>query len=475
MAIEYLLTRGADGIKAALHTLSCMARGGMYDVVGGGFARYSTDTLWRVPHFEKMLYDNAQLASAYLHAWQVTRNPEWKKVVEETLGFVARELTSPEGGFFSSLDADSEHEEGKYYVWSYEKIKSILVDEFDLFKAAYGLTEQGNWEGKIILQRVLDDATLAARFVQSSESEDARRMISGKLSDCHSRLLAARQARIRPGTDDKILTCWNALMLSAFADAARGFQGTEQGNEYLTIAKKNAKFLLSELCPGGQLRRAWRKGKAGEGVFLEDYAALILAMLDLYQTDFDNTWFVHALELTEQMISRFDDSAGGFFDTPDGGEQLLFRPKDLQDNATPCGNSLAGEALLRMAALTGRADFRQKVEGMLGMVAELAVRYPLGFSRWLSALDFAVSDVRQIAVVGDLNTVEARSMIAILQEGYHPHWITAASTLPLPRDAPALLYDRPAPEGKATAYVCQGFVCKQPVTDKISLATQLTE
>jgi uncharacterized protein len=475
MAVEYLLVRGGDGMKAALHTLSCMARGGMYDVVGGGFARYSTDPLWRVPHFEKMLYDNAQLAMAYLHAWQVTRNPEWRTVVEDTLGFVTRELTSPEGGFYSSLDADSEHEEGKYYVWNLDEIKSILGEDFDLFKAAYGLTEHGNWEGQTILQREWDDATLASRFFRSTELEDARKVIRAKLADCHSRLLTARQARIRPGTDDKILTSWNALMLSTFACAARAFQGTVQGDKYLAIATKNATFLLSELCPGGNLRRAWRNGKTTEEVFLEDHAALILALLDLYQADFDNAWFVRALELTEQMISRFNDPSEGFFDTPEDGEPLVLRPKDLQDNATPCGNSMACEALLRMAALTGREDFRQKAEAILRKVAEQAVRSPLGFSRWLSVLDFALSDVRQIAIVGDLNTVEARSMIAILQDGYHPHWISAASHLPLSEHSPELLHNRPLLGEKPTAYVCQSFFCKQPVTDQISFIKQLTD
>ncbi len=475
MAIEYLLARGGDGIKAAMHTLAGMARGGMYDVVGGGFARYSTDLSWRVPHFEKMLYDNAQLALVYLHAWRVTRNPELQKVVEETLAFVTRELTSPEGGFYSSLDADSENEEGKYYVWSYDEIKSIAAEDFELFKAAYGLTEQGNWEGKIILQRVLDDATLAARFSGSSSSNDDRSVITAQLNNCHSRLLAARQNRIRPGTDGKILTAWNALMLSTFASAARAFGGTSLGEEYLAIAKKNAKFLLSELQPGGRLRRSWRKGKATDEVFLEDYAALILALLDLYQTDFENTWFVHALELTERMISLFNDPAGGFFDTPEDGEQLVIRPKDLQDNATPCGNSMACESLLRMAALTGRADYRQKAEGMLEKVAGQAVRYPLGFCRWLSALDFVLADIKQIAVIGDLNSQDARSMIAFLHDGYHPHWITAASSLPLPEQAPELLHNRPMMSGKTTAYVCQGFVCNQPVTDKASFEKQLAD
>jgi hypothetical protein len=398
-----------------------------------------------------------------------------KKVVEVTLAFVTRELTSPEGGFYSSLDADSENEEGKYYVWNYDEIKSIAGEDLELFKAAYGLTEQGNWEGKIILQRVLDDATLATRFAGSNNVKEDRSVITTKLSDCHSRLLAARQKRIRPGTDDKILTAWNALMLSAFANAARAFGGTSRGEEYLAIAKKNAKFLLSELQPGGRLRRSWRKGKATEEVFLEDYAALILALLELYQTDFENTWFDHALELTEQMISLFNDPTGGFFDTPEDGEQLVIRPKDLQDNAIPCGNSMACEALLRMAALTGRADFRQKMGSMLEKVAELAVRYPLGFCRWLSALDIALSDIKQIAVVGDLNSQDARSMIAFLHDGYHPHWITAASSLPLPEQAPELLRNRPMMSGKTTAYVCQGFVCNQPVTDKISFEKQLAD
>ncbi len=329
--------------------------------------------------------------------------------------------------------------------------------------------------GKIILQRVLDDATLTARFFQPSESDDARKMIGTKISECHSRLLAARQARIRPGTDDKILTSWNAMMLSTYAAAARAFQGTEQGNDYLAIARKNAKFLLSELFSSGKLHRAWRKGKTTEVVFLEDYAALILALIELYQTDFDNAWFVQALELTEQMLSLFNDPAGGFFDTPEDGEQLVIRPKDLQDNAIPCGNSMACEALLRMAALTGRADFRQKAESMLEIVAEQAVSFPLGFCRWLSALDFALSDIRQIAIVGDLNTKDARSMIAFLHDGYHPHWIASASFLPLLEQAPELLHNRPMAGGKTTAYVCEGFICKQPVTDLVSLERQLID
>jgi len=473
MTVEFLLRRGGEGIKAASHALECMARGGMYDVVGGGFARYSTDNLWRVPHFEKMLYDNAQLAFAYLHAWQVTGEPAFKRVVEETLNFVTREMTGPEGGFYSSLDADSDHEEGKFYVWTYSEIQSALGSDFDLFSAAYGLTGQGNWEGKIVLQRALDDATLAARFGFSSETGKPRELVADKLAECHSRLLTARNARIRPGADDKILTAWNALMLTAFAGAARAFWGTQRGAEFLTIARRNAEFLLTQPRPGGSLRRSWRKGKTTDEVFLEDYAALITALLELYQTDFDNRWFVHAQELTDEMVHRFNDPAGGFFDTPSDGGTLLFRPKDLQDNATPSGNSLAVEALLRMAAFSDRPDLRQKAEEMLGLIAEQALRYPTAFARWLSAADFALGRVRQVAVVGDMAKEGTQSLLAILREGFHPLRVVAASPFPLPEEAPPLLQDRLLLDGKPTAYVCEGFVCKQPVTDVQALAEQL--
>lgn len=466
MAIEYLLRRrGEEAIKAAEHTLSCMARGGMYDVVGGGFSRYSTDHLWRVPHFEKMLYDNAQLAMVYLHGWQVSGNPAYRKVVEEILAFISREMTSPEGGFYSSLDADSEQEEGKYYGWSYKEIEPTLSEDFELFKAAYGLTEQGNWEGKIILQRALDDATLAARFGLSSGNDDPKESIAARISSCHSRLLTVRNYRIRPGTDDKILTSWNALMLAAFAQAARAFWGTSQGDEYYQLAMRNARFLLSKLYQENRLHRSWREGNSSHEVFLEDYAGLILALLELYQTDFDNSWYAHALDLTEEMVSLFNDPEGGFFDTTADEENLLFRPKDLQDNATPCGNSMACEVLLKMAAFSDRSDFRQKAEKMLEVVAEQAVRYPTGFAKWVSAMEFAFANVKQIAVIGDLASEVTQSMLAIFRKGYFPKWIVAASPLPLPEKAPGLLMDRPLIGGKSTAYVCERFVCKQPVTE----------
>ncbi len=457
-------------IGPALHALNAMARGGVYDVVGGGFARYSVDNLWRVPHFEKMLYDNAQLARVYLHAWQLTGDPFYKRICTETLDFILREMTHPEGGFYSSLDADSEHEEGKFYVWTHDEIHAVLDADFDFFKTAYGITPAGNWEGKTVLQRAVDDSTVAARFNLPASS------VTEKLAACHARLLDARAARVRPGTDDKVLTAWNALMLSAFAEAARAFSDPHTHAlhaRYFTAARQNARFLLSALRPNGQLRRAWRDGQTSGEVFLEDFAALILALLDLYQTDFDSQWFIAAGQLTDEMLARFDDPAGGFFDTPADGESLLLRPKDYADNATPSGNALACEALLRLSALTGQVALRQKAEEAIGMVGETALRFPTSFARWLAAADTAVETVRQVAVVGDVEQAETLALLAEVRRGYRPRMAAAYSSLPLRQGCPPLLHDRPLVNGQPAAYVCVGFVCNLPATTALDLREQL--
>jgi uncharacterized protein YyaL (SSP411 family) len=479
MTIEFLLRRGLQGIhpqnkapdpkksetnksealKPALHALHAMARGGIYDVVGGGFARYSTDNLWRVPHFEKMLYDNAQLALAYLHAWQITGEPAFRHVLTDTLAFVERELTSPEGGFYSSLDADSEGEEGKYYVWSATELKSVLSEDYDFFQAAYGVTDQGNWEGKVVLQRAIDDAALAARFGLKPEQ------VPVKLDGCHSRLRATRETRVRPDTDDKILTAWNALMAQAFTEAARAIQSddTTLGNHYLMLATRNIQFLLSALRPKGELRRSWRDNQTNRTVFLEDYAALIISLLELYQTDFDNRWFVTAAELADEMIDRFRDPDGGFFDTPADGESLPVRPKDLQDNATPCGNSLATDALLRLAALTDNPEYRHLADEALGLVTNAVLQYPTAFSRWLSAADFALASVKQVALVSDSKGESVDKLIRVVREKYRPNLVLASAPYPPPKGSPPLLDNRPPVNGQPTAYICQGFVCINPV------------
>jgi hypothetical protein len=477
MTIEFLLRRISSPeergeLKAITHALKAMARGGMYDVVGGGFSRYSVDNFWRVPHFEKMLYDNAQLARAYLHTWQLTGDPFFKQVVTETLDFIAREMTHSDGGFYSSLDADSEGEEGKFYVWTLDEIRSALKEDSEFFETAYGVAARGNWEGKTVLQRALDDASLAARFKLEIE------FVPVKLADCHSKLLSVRDSRIRPGTDDKVLTSWNGLMLATMAEAARVMTSTvitssghrpPSNGKYYELATRNAEFLLKGLRPNGRLKHSWRDGRTTNEVFLEDYAALILGLLELYQTDFNNKWFTSAKELTDEMIELFEDSNGGFFDTAKDGEQLLLRPKDVQDNATPSGNALACEALLKLAEFTGAGKYRDLAEKALRLVVGMAVRYPTAFGRWLSAADMALGNVKQVAVIYEAGGEDASELLQFIQSQFRSNVIVAASSHPPPDEAPALLKDRPLKEGRATVYVCEGFVCKTPVTSVAEL------
>ena len=382
----------------------------------------------------------------------------FKQVVTETLDFVAREMTDPAGGFYSSLDADSEGEEGKFYVWTLDEIREVLKEDSEFFEAAYGITPRGNWEGKTVLQRALDDASLAARFKLDAEA------IPTKLSDSHSRLLSARSTRTRPGTDDKILTGWNGLMLATFAEAARTLDESALQNRYLTLATRNAEFLLDALRPDGKLKRSWRQGKITNEVFLEDYAALILGLIELYQTDFQDKWFAAARELTEEMLDLFADPNGGFFDTSIENRELLLRPKDLQDNATPSGNALACEALLKLAAFTDIGKYRDIAEKSLSLIVDQALRYPTSFARWLAAADFALGTVKQIAVIYQSDPEEAREVFHSIQSEYRPNMVLAASAYPPSVHAPPLLADRTIKDDKPTVYVCEGFVCKMPVT-----------
>jgi len=469
MVLEFLLHHSSNhenkyALKLVKHCLHAMARGGMYDVVGGGFARYSTDHFWRVPHFEKMLYDNALLTRIYLHAWQVSGEPAFRRIVDETLGFVMREMTDSLGGFYSSLDADSEGVEGKFYVWTLDEIRSVLGDDSDFFESAYGISAQGNWEGKTILQHALDDASLAARFKLDLEA------VSAKFALAHSRLLSARDLRIRPTTDDKVLTSWNGLMLAAFSEAARVFNN----RAYIQLATRNADFLLENLRPDHRLRHAWRAGRTTNEGFLEDYSALILGLLELYQTCFDNKWFSAAQNLADEMIERFHDPTGGFFDTAYDGETLLIRPKDIQDNATPCGNALAGEALLKLSAYTDEGKYRDLAEKSLALIPDAALRYPLGFARWLSAAESALGSIKQVAVMGDPGEKNFGRMLSVIHDAYRPDVVVAASRLPLKENSPALLRGRSLLDNKTTAYVCEGFICRQPTNEIETLVSLLS-
>ena len=469
MTLEFLLRQAARGDKLALdisqHALRAMAKGGMYDVVGGGFSRYSVDEKWLIPHFEKMLYDNAQLASAYLHCYLLTGDLSFRRVCEETLDFVAREMTHSQGGFYSSLDADSEGEEGKYYLWTKDEVQDALDDpeKAALFIAAYGISEEGNFEGKTILQRALDDAALAEQFDLSSDE------VYDRLSELHSLLLETRERRIRPGTDDKVLVSWNALMLIAFSEAGR-YLGR---SDYIEMAIRNADFLLTELRPRGRMLRSWRDGTARHNAYLEDYASLILGMLSLYQTDSNPRWYKAAFELGEEMVSLFQDPEGGFFDTGSDHEALLIRPKEIQDNATPSGNGLAATALLQLAAYSGKGEWRDRAETMLKAVQDLTVRYPTAFGQWLCALDFAIGPTHEIAILGNMNDSTFSALKDVVWSEYRPNYVVALSEFPPPESAPPLLEDRPLLKNKPTAYVCQHFVCKQPVTSPEKLTQQL--
>jgi len=469
MLIEFLLrqsTRGNETAeKMSKHVLNAMARGGMYDVVGGGFARYSVDNFWRTPHFEKMLYDNAQLAQVYLHAYLLTGEPQFRRICEETLNFILRELTHPDGGFYSSLDADSEGEEGKFYVWTAEELQIILGDDYDFFKTAYGITESGNWEGKTILQRSLDDSTLASRFGMDTET------VISRLSECHAKLLSKREERIRPGTDDKVLASWNALALVAFAEAGRYLKR----EDYTNTAIRSAQFLLDNLHQDGRLLRSWRNGQAKHNAYLEDYAGLILGLLALYQTGANPKWYATARKLAEEMVTHFKDPDDGFFDTRDDHETLLLRPKDIQDNATPSGNALAATALLQITSYGEKTEWRNLVEQMLSSNLEIILRHPMAFAQWLCVADFAIGPVQEVAVVGDLNDPKTQAISDTIWKTYRPRQVVAISNHPPGSEAPPLLQDRPLQNNQPTAYVCHNFVCNQPINDSVELGDQLSE
>jgi hypothetical protein len=410
-----------------------------------------------------MLYDNALLCRAYLHAWQVSRDEFFRRIVVETIEFIAREMTSPEGGFYSSLDADSEGEEGKFYVWDLAGIRDALGSESAFFETAYGATAVGNFEGRTVLQRAVDDLTLAGRFGLTPE------LVRGKLAECHSSLLSARAARTRPRTDDKVLAGWNGLMLATLAECSR-FLGDAR---YLSMATRNAQFLVSALRPEDRLRHAWRGGRTGSEVFLEDYAALILGLLELYRTDFNPHWFGLANSLAGEMIAGFKDLRHGFFDTLEAANPGLARPKDLQDNATPSGNALAAEALLKLAALDGNESWRELAVRSLEQVAPSTARYPTAFAHWLSAIDFSLARVKQVAILGKPDERNVRSFLEVLNSAYRPDMVIAVSPFPVPAGSPSLLRDRPLIDGKASAYVCEAFTCKLPVTSAGDLKAQL--
>jgi uncharacterized protein YyaL (SSP411 family) len=438
-------------------SLQRMANGGIYDHLGGGFHRYSVDAQWLVPHFEKMLYDNALLSRVYLHAYLVTGNTFYRRIVEETLDYVVREMTSPEGGFYSTQDADSEGEEGKFFVWTPEEIEAALsARDAALFMQYYDVTQRGNFEGKNIL-RVSRDVEEIAK-----EAKITSKRVQESLRQGREQLFHAREQRVKPGRDEKILTSWNGLMLRSFAEAARYLKR----KDYLEVASKNAGFLLGELRVAGRLLRTYKDGRAHLKGYLEDYIFLADGLLALYEASFQARWFTEARKLVDEAIALFaDERNGGFFDTGSDHEELISRPKDSMDNATPAGNSVAADVLLRLAAFTGEEGYRQRADDYLRPIADVMAQHPQAFGHVLGALDFALSPVKEFAIMGNPTEADTLSLLEVINGRYLPNSVLACAD---PADDEAiqavpLLADRPLKEGKATAYVCKNFACLAPI------------
>ena len=460
-------TGNAEALQMARLTLTKMARGGMYDQLGGGFHRYSVDERWLVPHFERMLYDNGQLASLYLHGWLATGEAEYRRVTEETLDYILREMTHSGGGFFSAQDADSEGVEGKFFVWSPEEIRGALPDA-EMARAAcayWGLDDGANFEGHNIL------------FVPREPTEVARELglsperLADLIAQARTLLYAAREKRVHPGLDDKVLAGWNGLVLAALADAGRALDRPD----YIAAAVKNAEFLISAMVEGGRLLRSWKGGQARIKGYLEDYAMVGAGLLALYEATFDLRWLVESRRLADEALRLFwDAEQETFYDTGADQEALVVRPRNLFDNAVPAGSSVAIEWLLRLAVFSGEERYEKLAISALRPMADLMSRHPAGFGRYLGALDFHLGPVAEVALVwpagGDaaplLKEVFGRYLPNRAVVGA-PAGSAAAGGLPL-------LAERSTVDGNATAYVCRRFVCQLPVTEPQALARQLS-
>jgi uncharacterized protein YyaL (SSP411 family) len=449
------------GDAEALHmvrlTLEKMAAGGIYDHLGGGFARYSTDARWLVPHFEKMLYDNALLVPVYLEAYQATGETSFRTVAEETLGWVQREMWTVAGGFASTIDADSEGEEGKFYVWSQDEIEHLLgAEDAAIFGAYYGVEPGGNWEGHNILHRVRPHADFA-RVYKMSESD-----LDALLARCRAILFEARAKRVPPGLDDKRLTAWNGLMIGAFAVAGR-ILGSEK---YTATALDAADFILQKMrTPDGRLLRTSSPGHPAKlNAYLEDYAFMIDALVSAYEACFVPLVLKEALALADVMVDQFwDETGGGFFFTGKDHETLISRSKDPHDNATPSGNSMAVTALLRLAKLTGRDDLRAKAERTLRLYRKLLAEHPMAAGQMLVALDFYLGPVSEVAIVGEITP--AARVQRLLEEKFHPRRVLARKT---PHDGPEVDTLLPLLAGKTnkadvTVYLCENYTCRAPL------------
>lgn len=479
ISLEYLLryyarTKDEDALHIVTLTLRQMARGGIYDQVGGGFARYSVDAMWLVPHFEKMLYDNAQLSRLYLHAHQVTGEAFFRAIAADIYDYILREMRAPSGGFYSATDADSEGEEGKFFVWTIDEVRDALAPIEDRLPNAaeiaieyFGMTAAGNFEGANILHLPKDPDFAAGRFGMTAAAwRDA-------IAAVKARLYAVRGERVPPGLDDKILASWNGMMLASLAEAARVLER----DDYAAAAECAGEFLLAAMMDDrGRLYRSHKDGQSKLNGYLEDYANVIDALLELYQLSFDEKWFVEACRLADIVLERFKTGDGGFYDTSDDHEALIIRPRNLQDNVTPSGNAMMAKQLLRLSAYTGEARYDQTARGILKLLTDAMAQYPQAFAESLNATDMLVQGMAEVAVVGDSQSEATKAILDVLRRPFRPNVITAwASGDVAEHKTIPLLSHRLMRGGRATVYVCRDFACQLPVTSATETAALLAE
>ena len=466
MTLEFLLrtyvrTGNRDALEMVSHTVGKMGNGGIYDQLAGGFHRYSTDARWLVPHFEKMLYDNALLSRLYLHYFQVSQEQSARETVEGILDYVLREMTHPSGGFYSTQDADSEGHEGKFFVWDIDEIRNVLGErDASLFAGYYNITEGGNFEGKNIpnvtrsVEEVAKEHGVSASELQESLNESRRK------------LFELRETRIKPDRDEKILTAWNGLMLASFAEAGVILNRPD----YTEAARRDAEFVLSSLRKDGVLLRTWKDGVAKFNGYLEDYAFLIEGLVTLFETTGEFPLLEEAIALTDRMIEEFwDNEGGGFFFTGKSHENLIVRSKDYFDNATPSGNSVAAFALLRLAVLTGKDNYRNLAIAVLREISDQIRRYPSGFGYALSAADFLLSTPKEVAIVSQ----DPAGIAPLLREAWRKYLPNKVVAPGFGTENIPLLENRPLQNGLPTAYVCVHYTCQKPVNDATELAAQL--
>ncbi|CAN5495297.1 thioredoxin domain-containing protein [soil metagenome] len=466
MSLEFLLryyqrTGNENALEIVRKTCDKMAHGGIYDQLGGGFHRYTVDAIWLTPHFEKMLYDNAQLARIYLHLFQATKDEFYKRIAVETLEYVKREMLDEKGGFYTAQDADSEGVEGKFFVWTPPEIEAILGEaDAQVFNFYYDVSEEGNFEEKNILN-VKNSLSETAEALKISSEKLAEVLENGR-----EKLFKEREKRIKPFRDEKVLTAWNGLMLATFAEAS----AILDSEDYLQIAKKNADFILENMQADGYLLRSWKDGQAKLNAYLEDYANFADGLTDLFQVSGEIKYLTEAKRLAELLITEFwDEDKGGFYFTANNHEELLLRSKDFYDNATPSGNSVAADVLLKLAKLTGEERFERFAVTVLRLVAPQIRRFPNGFGRILSTLEFYLASVKEIVIFGEKGNKLERE----IWREFLPNKVVVLAESDENASIIPLLENRKAIDGKSTAYVCENFICQKPVTNAEDLRDQL--